>query len=234
MEIIVLILYIVTIFFLFNVFFAYKRVKQNKKLLQILDQLMNESTFYQQAQQYIETVKNKEYREKMKTFLLWADTYYQHDDLFLQHLQTLEPQYLLSSKRFLNEDAFFYLYIAIPNRLYRNHKQTLIDQLNQTLQFLTPSIENRLFYCIHNDNLAFYQNQFHIQNYQSILDGDYGQFVYEKQLIAMYKNICATMLYRIYQIEKNQPEMQKLEDMVQSFMHTKLGERFCDEIGLEK
>ncbi len=213
-----------------------KRNTRNKRMLAVLDKFHDEQAFYQAADAFLNSEKDNEYSSKTRILRLWADIRYEHDEEFFKDLEALDLTPIVNEKTIqLNEDSLFYMFLAIPNRLYYRKRMDLLEPLDDKLKEIDEKTASLLVRKISEENRKYYN---HIGDlgkefYTKVLIGDYGQYFYSKHLIAMYKRIVATMLARIALDEGNQEEFNAQLSFLEVFETSPLGERWLMELGIE-
>lgn len=206
------------------------RSRKNKAMLNILALLDTEEDFYQAADTYIHTEKSAEFIAKVEVLRLFADAYYNKEQTFLSHLESFDPSALLN-KNNENEDSFFYLYLAIPNRLWYNDRMNLNNLLEKKMLPLQNKKQNLLSFAMHQANHLYYTNQEDGGKAfdESILNGEYGSYSYSKQLIALYKCMAATALVRIAKDHHDGDTIRSYTPLLQNFRQSRLGSRWLIE-----
>lgn len=214
----------------------FARSRKNKAMLEILALLDTESAFYPAANAYIASEKSAEFRTKVEVLRLFADAYYKKDTDFLSHLESLNPAFLLTGSRGLeNEDSFFYLYLAIPNRLWYNGRMDLNAALTEKLQPLAATMQTTLLFAMNKANQLYYDKQEDGGKAfdEAVLNGEYGHYRYSRQLISLYKYMVRTVLVRL---AKDRDDMEAIRLHAQSFHdfhQSRLGARWLKEWGVD-
>lgn len=230
-----------TIYLIMKMFKMSKRNNRNKRMLAVLDQFSDEEAFYKAADEMIATEKDAEYVNKTRVLRIWADVRYEHDEMFKKDLELLDLKELVTDKPNaskavdLNEDSLFYLYLAIPNRLYYRNRLDLLEPLDQKLKDCDEETKTMLVRGIAKHNRMYYNHEGDLGEsfYKNVLAGDYGEYRYSKHLISMYKRIVATMLGRIA-LDRNDLEMfEEQLSFMEVFENSPLGERWLMELDIE-
>ena len=234
-------LIVLTLFFASKILKLSGRTKENKKMLKILDSFDDRDTFFSSADEFISTEKNQEFVNKVAVLRLWGDAYYERDEEFRTHLQEVNIDGLLNpdgkNRGYeINEDSFFYLYLAIPNRLYYRKRDDLREMLYERMEAYDTANENALLRKICQENMKFYDRKedFGKQFINSLLEGEYGGFKYSKQLIGLYKHCEEGILAVILKEEGDEEGYQEcLNNLDQFAKNTRLGKRWTKELGIE-
>ena len=158
-----LVMFAISAYMLYRIFMLTGRQKSNKKMLAILDQFDDEQGFFEAANQFIETEKDAEFVQKVSVLRLWGDTFYEKDEDFKKHLAELNIDTLLNpdgkNKGFSqNEDSFFYLYMAIPNRLNYRKAEGFRKLLHEKLSAYDEANAQVLLKKIYEENKKYYDN----------------------------------------------------------------------------
>lgn len=220
-----------------RLFLLEKRARKNRKILMALNELPNEDSFFYQLEILMKDEASLEFLEKLRVIQLWGDVYHQRFEAFQEHLKELNLNYLIrargtKTKIGINEDSFFYLYLVIPNRLFYSHQEELRRQLYEKMHPFHLFTDKHLFAWIKDANMNFYNHDKDRgkEIYEAILNGEYGGYLYSKQLIGLYKDIVATMLAKLSEdigpLELSKEEFERIDTFAQS----KLGERWMKEI----
>jgi hypothetical protein len=234
-------LIVLTLFFASKILKLSGRTKENKKMLKILDSFDDRDTFFSSADEFISTEKNQEFVNKVAVLRLWGDAYYERDEGFRTHLQEVNIDGLLNpdgkNRGYeMNEDSFFYLYLAIPNRLYYRKRDDLRSLLYERMEAYEAANENALLRKICQENKKFYdrKDDFGKSFIKSLLDGEYGGFKYSKQLIGLYKHCEEGILAVILKEEGDEEGCEECMNNLSDFAkNTRLGKRWTKELGIE-
>ena len=216
------------------------RSKQNKKMLEILDQFDDKDTFFSRAEEYISTSRDAEYVQKVSVLRLWGDAFYERDEDFLKHLSELDIDVLLNPdgrhKGYTaNEDSFFYLYMALANRLFFRKRNDLRDVLYEKLQGYEERNRDTLLRKICEENRKYYAGTDDRGEafMRSLLEGDYGGYQYSRQLVGLYKHCEEALLANICRDRGDLQGYQECVDDLDDFgRNTRLGRRWLKECGI--
>ena len=226
----------------FWIAFQYIMIKrgnlQGQYLNAMLKSLNDEEQFFIAAKEGLEKEKNPEFLEKIKLMKAWGEAYYEHFDAYAETIETVDLQRLVSngkkSRVKENEDAFFYLHLIIPNRLYGCGQKELLNSLQEKMESIKKETENTLTYHIFEANMNYYNRTGDLgeQIYGEVLSGDYGGYTYSKQLIGIYKNIVTAMLAAVYKETGDNRRYNELNDDLTFFASMPLGLRWLKALGL--
>ena len=230
-----------TLFFAFRIMKLGRRTKENKKMLKILDSFDEREEFFRSADEFIATEKNQEFVNKVAVLRLWGDAFYERDEEFKTHLKEVNIGGLLNpdgkNKGYdMNEDSFFYLYLAIPNRLYYRKRDDLRSMLYERMAEYDTVNENTVLKKLCEENKKFYDN---IEDrgkefISKLLSGEYGGYKYSKQLIGLYKH-CEEAILAVLKREEGDEEgyQECLRNLEHFAKETRLGRRWTKELGIE-
>ena len=230
-----------SVYMFYRVFQLSGRGRLNKEMLKILDKIDNRDEFFASADEFIEVSKDPEYGQKVRVLRLWGDVFYERDEEFKEHLEDLNIDILLQPAKknqgfANNEDSFFYLYEAMPNRLYSRGRRDLRKLLDEKLSSYEEVNGDTLLKRLHDENAKFYdrtgdQGQEFIK---SLLAGEYAGYRYSKQLIGLYKNCEEAILAAQYKEAGNTEGYEECLGNLRNFAtNTRLGMRWLKELGLE-
>ncbi len=209
--------------------------KRSSHLTNLMNSFDQEETFFELAEKAETEEKDAEYLQKCRVIHVWGAAYYNRSEDFKNTLDKLDLNILTSKdgKIAINEDAFFYLYLIIPHFLYTQNHLEQVQLLNEKLS--TVQASDTLIYTLSKENEKFYKNEDDLGKafYEKVLNGEYSEYKYSKQLIGLYKNIISSMLAAIYKKEGNTDKFNDILLEVREFAKTPLGDRWIKELGLD-
>jgi hypothetical protein len=225
----------------YRVFQLSGRGRLNKEMLKILDKMDDRDAFFANADEFINVSKDPEYGQKVRVLRLWGDVFYERDEEFKEHLEDLNIDILLQPTKknqgfANNEDSFFYLYMAIPNRLNYRGRNDLRKLHEEKIAAYAEVNGDTLLKAIHDENRKFYdrtddRGQAFIKQ---LLAGEYAGYRYSKQLIGLYKNCEEAILAAQYRDEGNTEGYEEcLKDIHNFATNTRLGIRWLKELHIE-
>ena len=231
----------ITVYMFWRVIVLSGRGRLNKKMLGILGKFDDEEVFFTEADAFINENKDPEYGQKVRVLRIWGDAFYERDEAFKEHLEDLNIDALLSAGKknqgfSNNEDSFFYLYVAIPNRLYYRGRRDLRTILDEKLSAYEEVNGDTLLKKLYDENRKFYDrtDDQGREFIRSLLAGDYSGYRYSKQLIGLYKNCEEGILAAQYREEGNTEKYEEcLADLKNFAENTRLGARWLTELGIE-
>lgn len=216
-----------------------RQSNDNNRMVRMLDAFQNEEEFFQTANEVISTETSPVLLEKEKVIKLWGEAYHNHEEDFKNTLSEIKLEEFLRAPKGrkpydANEDAFFYLYLVIPNNLYSKGRFDLIDLVNEKLKSVEDIFQTALVKKLSEENLKYYRKEEDKgkEFYKRVIEGDYAEYDYSKQLIRLYKGIVGAMLVSL--CDENE-EKELYEDAIaaaESFNQTNLGKRWLNEINV--
>ena len=236
-----IVLIAISVFMFYRVIKLSGRGKLNKQMLAVLDQFDDRDAFFEQAETFIAEQKDPEYVQKMKVLRLWGDAFYERDEEYKEHLADIDFSALLNpdgkNKGYsANEDSFFYMYLALPNRFYYRRRNDLRSLLDEKLKECEEANRDALLETIYHENQKFYDrtDDFGKAFITRLLDGEYGGYRYSKQLIGLYKHCEEAILAVLRKEEGDEAGFQECMESLKSFAeNTRLGKRWTKELGIE-
>ncbi|MBP3892280.1 MAG: hypothetical protein J6D29_08900 [Solobacterium sp.] len=238
MNLLTMVMVMLVVYTVFNVLVLSKQRQKGNEISNLLDVFQEEDTFFSKASELIEKETTPGTKEKIRVLKLWGEAYYGKEDAFKQTLNDLDvTNMFMKAKNPIEayEDAFFYLCMAIPNRLYSDGKMALLDLLENKMDVYKETLENTLVYRIGKENSKFYhrQDDFGKGFLESVIEGEYAGFTYSKQLIGIYKDVVSTVLAAIYKEEGNKAKLEEQYPFLERFQQSALGERMLKELKIE-
>lgn len=246
MNWVMLIMTVFMIYLIIKILMESKRNGMNRKMLNVLDTFSYDpegNEFYTKADEFLANEKNVEFLNKVRVLRLWADAYHEKKDEFKKDLETIDLDALVigdgkgknGNQIEMNEDSFFYLYLAIPNRLHSDGDEEDLKLHYEKLAHIQDLMANRLVKVISDANRKYFAHEGDCGKafYTSVLDGDYGQYAYSKELIGIYKNVVTCMISRIALDENDQKAFEEQVPELRSFAKSNLGKRFAKELGID-
>lgn len=224
----------------YNIFMLSKRNKKNRRLITLFDTIDNEEVFFKMCDEFIDGVNDEEFVTKGLIFKLWGLARYQHFDKFIETLDKVNLSTMIYHKQRLdgaelNEDSFYYICIGIPHLLYINKRLDLLKLVEDKIASVSCNIDNRLVKVIGDNNYKYYYHKDDLGRgfYEAVLEGDYSQYKYSKQLIGMFKSIVSCMLGRIYLDNDEKDKYENVKPDIINFNKSKLGKNLISELNLD-
>ena len=238
MNLTMLILAVLAVYMFLKVHTMSVRNKEIGQVLKMMDHLDNAEEFYRLADEEVQNARTGEYRNKALTLKLFGDAYFRRQDQFRADLEQLDPEplYMQNGKQniIFNEDSFFYLFLAIPNKLFHTDSTELIEPLFTKMDAYADPLDELLVsklgheakkYYLHTDDLG---KTF----FKQFLDGEYAGYRYNTQLIGIYKNIAMAFLTRFAMDEGQEGIPEEYADEMRIFAQSTLGKRWLEELAI--
>lgn len=238
MEFIIL---IVVAYMMFKIFVLNKRTKKSKKLIEVVNSIGDVNDFFDKVNAFEEEMKdNPEFLNKGRVIHLWGMAFHNVYGQFDEVLQSIDIDAMIDhSKSSIsiqeNEDAFFYLYLGIPNILEKNAHPEYRKKLKEKMQAYDETFHNQLVKVLGDAVDLYYENAGDkgLSFYEKFLSGDYGDYQYSKSLIGLYKSIANAQAAKIYKDENNMEKYEECVPMLENFSTSGIGERWMQQLGLE-
>ena len=229
---------VLLVFMLVRSYNIIKLGKKNKVVVEALQKVADETEFDEFIDQNQKTA-DEVVKNKLNVIKLWGKAFHKHAEEYDNILEDTNLDYLFrEGKNGLtiesNEDAFFYLSLAIPNMLYGNglneERKKVWEKLNTKKDLLDDQLVVKIGEACEKyyDGIGDKGQSF----FEKVLEGDYGEFKYTKSLIGLYKEICTTMLYKIYD-EKNDERKEECKPTVELFATRGVGDRWLHAMNIE-
>lgn len=210
-----------------------KRFKQNKKYIDCYEAILNDKEdAYDHVNEFIQTEKTQEFKNKGKVLKLyyemWKDIDYKStlEDIDLKSIFCKKDK-IDNNLVNLNSDTFVFIILAMGKANVKNNSEvidTLVDKLNEI-----SGLEQHLEY---QEIIAYtkaLQNKDDKGNaiMNSLLDGTYTEYIYEKNMIGLYKRIAAAILDY-----NEQPFDEFFKEDLYNFAKSIIGESILKDLGL--
>ena len=212
--------------------------KKNRAIVEAIQKVEDENEF----NEYIDSIRDSasdEMKLKLDIVSLWGKAVHKHTEGYEEKINSLDLKTIIKeTKKGLsiegNEDSFFYLALAIPNILYGNNLTEERKMVEKKLLEVDEEVKDQLIIEIGKNCDNYYNGEINKAQsfFEKVLDGDYAEYTYSKQLIGLYKEICNAMLYKIYE-EKNDPRKEELLDLLKIFASRGVGNRWLKALGVE-
>ncbi len=231
-----ILLYILMLFLIFRLFAQRRQNVNMSKFIELVKLVNNEEEFLRKSQEEIDASETDEERTKFQVLRLWGIAQHARYDEFDFDglLQDIELKYLFENSKMNNDDTLFYFFLAIPNILYRDQETEKMAAMFDKMEDYLPQFENRLDYEIGKANREFYEGDQEkaVVFYEKVMEGDYGEYTYSKQLIGLYKETVAIMLLKYYQDNGNDEKFKEYESLGAEYYTTRIGGNMIKNINL--
>lgn len=232
-----ILLYVVMIYMIFRMFSMNKGVNRRRKIIYVVNQIQDEAAFYEAADELISSEEDEVIRNKTRIIRLWGTVYHKNLDHFEEDLNEIDLEPLFIDKKGVvtietDEDSFFYLLLTMPNMLYGLGRDDLRSKVFEKVSQYEDRLNNKLIMAIAEHCNLFYDGKDDLgeEFFRNIDQGEYPGYMYSKQLIGIYKNICDTMLCRI--LSDRNEDYSEFEIYAESFAKTGVGKRWIEVLGL--
>ena len=239
MNIWTLVMIFLAAYLFMQVFMVSRQRGGNNRMMRMLEDFKEEEKFFETANEIISTENKEDLLEKEKVIKLWGEAYHNHDEDFPKTLESIKLETFLGTPGVKKayeayEDALFYLYLVIPNHLNSKGKEELQKELSKRLESIEEPLKQTLVQQINKANTQYYKNEGDCGKafYEKVMDGDYGEWEYSKQLIGFYKGVVAAMLLSLYEKQNEKDKYGDLLPAVEAFAQSALGKRWLEEIHL--
>ncbi|MBQ6452102.1 MAG: hypothetical protein IJJ29_09300, partial [Solobacterium sp.] len=232
---------IFVLFMIYMIFRTWLQVRRNgetNKIMRIMDHFQDEDQFFTLADEIISTNPQPEFQNKARVLRIFGDANYRRHEDFIKDLGDLDLQALYMKKNQVNleynEDSFFYLFAAIANKLYSIGDTEMIAPLYEKLDQHT-ALDRLLISKIGHEAKKFYlkEDDYGKKFFEDMLEGEYAGYVYNKQLIGIYKSIVTSLLARMALDEGDEAKYKEYEPELQAFTASGLGKRWLRELNIE-
>ena len=236
---ITILLYIVILVGLVRVIMLSLKTAKIKKIVTAVQNVFDRDKFYSFIDETMPKLKEEEYMNKMRVVKLWGEIYHNDFDMMEDTLNEIEIDKILKNKKGKyvlreNEDALFYLCLAIPNGLYGKGQNDFRKKVEAKVNEFDEDLKDQLVYAVGKACTDYYDdtNNKGREFFEKVIDGDYGDYAYSKQLIGMYKNICSAMLYNKHKEEESE-RFEEIREDVKYFKTMGAGKRWFISEGLQ-
>ena len=207
-----------------------QRYKHNKEYISIFNAMLErEDDAYSRLNDFINNEKSEEFKNKGRIIKIFADL---ENDLDPSAIETLEPKEIFyHNGRFasrllaMNCDSFVWLYLVLA-RARRLSRFDVIDDLSEKMKMMpemAKRIEFQLFFAI--EDALCEKDDAGVGFLSCLLEGDYADMKYEKNLIGLFKRFAsATLAYA------GEPMDDYFRNDLHSFAATKIGRTYMQEL----
>ena len=233
--------FIFVLFMIYMIFRTWLQVRRNgetNKIMRIMDHFQDEEQFFTLADEIISTNPKPEFQNKARVLRIFGDANYRRHEDFMKDLGELDIRALYVKNNQVNleynEDSFFYLFAAIANKLYSIGDTEMIAPLYEKLDQHTD-LDRLLISKIGHEAKKFYlkEDDYGKKFFEDMLEGEYAGYVYNKQLIGIYKSIVTSLLARMALDEGDEAKYKEYEPELQAFTASGLGKRWLRELNIE-
>lgn len=233
MDIFLILLYAVMIYMIFRMLAMRKVNKKMSKLIDLVKVLEDREAFMTKADENIEAAATDEERTKFQILKLWGLCYHKEYENYERLLDEINPSVLIASKS-TNDDSFFYLLLAVPNILQADERWDELKKLEEKTENNREEFEKRLDYQISVHCLKYYRNEDDkgFAFFESVMEGNYGEYFYNRQLIGLYKETVATMLIKEYENKGDMEHYDEMKSICEQYQQTRIGDMWLKNMGI--
>ncbi len=237
-----IIIYLILILLIVRMFLMSKRTKKSKKLIDVVNSIGDKDEFFHNMEEFEETMKDdEEFLNKGRVIKLWGYAFHNEFLDFENVLNSINVDKLMIHNKNgtvsinENEDAFFYLYLGIPNILEKDGMPLYRRQLKEKMDQYSDVLKNQLVKELGEEVNKFYENEDDkgLNFYEDLLSGNYSQYQYSKSLIGIYKSIANATAAYLYKEQGNTEKYDECKPMLENFAKSGIGERWIKQLGLE-
>lgn len=210
-----------------------KRYKQNKEYISIYQSVLNnEENSYNLVKNFIENEKTQEFKNKGKIIKLYSelcndiDSFGTIDDIDLNSIFCKKGQ-VDKEMTNLNVDSFVFIALAIA-KAFEKKKEDVIVKIIDKLK----GVEGLKTHLEYNTIISFANSLLSIEDkgipmMRSLLEGTYTDYVYEKNMIGLFKRIASTTLaYNNLDFEEY------FKQDLYNFAQSLIGEKLLQSLGM--
>lgn len=236
-----ILLYAIVIYMVFNILRNSKAQKRRQVLVECVNSIKERDMFFEKVNAIIAANgEDTNLLNKAYVIKLWGMAYHSEYEEFGATLELLNVDALLTTKKNnqvsigQNEDSFFYLYLGIPNILYRDHREDLLDLMIEKMQGVNSVLSSQLVYALSVEVNKFYKKEddLGVAFYQKLLDGNYAEYSYAKSMIGLYKSIANATAARIYLDQNDTAKYQETEGLLKDFNLNGVGSRWLETLNI--
>lgn len=219
-----------------------KRTKKSRQLIAVVNSISDKEEFFQNIESFEETMKDDaEFLNKGRVIHVWGMAFHKVIDGLDDEIDAIDLNALIKQGRKSSidiaedEDSFFYMYLAIPNILDKNGMIMYRKKLREKIETVSNELNDQLVKNIGDALNLFYEKKEDkgLSFFEKVLNGEYGEYAYSKQLIGLYKSICAAQAAYIYKETNNTEKYNDLQDYLENFSTSGLGERWLKSLDIE-
>ena len=227
-----IIIYLILVLMIVRMFLMSKRTNKSKKLIDVVNSVGDKEEFFENMKQFEEEMKDdNEFLNKGRVIHLWGLAFHNEFEEFDEVMNSIDVDRMMTHEK----DAFFYLYLGIPNILEKDGKPDYRRKLNEKMDQYKDILKNQLVRVEAEAINQFYEKEGDqgLAFYESLLAGDYSQYQYSKSLIGLYKSIANATAAVIYKENDQTEKYEECKPMLENFAKSGIGERWMKQLGLE-
>ena len=232
-----ILLYMLLTYMILNMFMQSRRAGKTNVLVELLKMIDDKDAFFAKADQMIAETESEVAKNKYRVLRLYGRVCHKMYDSVVDELNEIDLDALLKDGDMTeNEDSFFYLYITLPMMLHGDGRDDLRAPIREKLAKYDETLDKAMLVRLSRACDKFFDQVDDLgkSTFYAFWEGDYAGLTYNKQLIGVYKNICASCLAWFYKKEDNTAEYEDLMSILQDFANTGIGEKWLKALDLYK
>ena len=237
-----IIIYLILVMMIIRMFIMNKRTKKSRKLIEVVNSIGDKDEFFENMKTFEESMKDdEEFLNKGRVIKLWGYAFHNEFLDFESTLDSIDVDKLMSHGKngsisiSENEDAFFYLYLGIPNILEKDEMPLYRRKLKEKMDTYSDVLKDQLVKVLGNEVNKFYEGEDDkgLAFYEELLAGNYSEYQYSKSLIGIYKSIANATAAYLYKQSGEKEKYEECVPMLENFAKSGIGERWIKQLGLE-
>ena len=240
MNITTILLVVAAVYCIFRLISMQKDARINKKILRILGAFGDKQAFEEALNQEFSPENTPEYTARLQALRVWGGAYHDDEDMFREGLANMDVSVLLTgdpqrSAEGLNESTFFWLLLFAPNNLYSKNRMDQLSEIYEKMEPYRDQLEHEMVWQLALANKAYYEKSGDLGRafYERVMEGDYADLHYTKDLIGIYKHIITAMQCRIWLDEGDTEKYEESIGVLDEFRKAPLGKRWLEELGMK-
>ena len=239
MNLSTILLVVAAVFCIYRLISMQKESKTNKKILRILSAFGNKEEFEEALNQEFTPENTPEYTARLQALRTWGGAYHDDEEMFHEGLANMDVSALLigdgqKNAVGLNESTFFWVLLFAPNNLYSKGRLDQIDEIFAKMEPYSEQLEHEMVWQLALANRDYYKKNgdWGRAFYDRVMEGDYADLHYTKDLIGIYKHIITAMQCRIWLDEGETEKYEESTGVLDEFRKAPLGKRWMEELAL--
>ena len=215
-----ILLYVLLAYMVMNMFAQSKRAGKESALVSLVKLIDEKDEFFERVNTLIEGAQSDVMANKFKVLRLWGDAYHGVFDAFDNDLKDIDFDLLVHDGDIgENEDSFLYLYITIPFLLHQRGRDDLRSVIREKMNAYDDVTKGQMLPLLASaaDKFFLQEGDLGEATFRMIWEGDYAGMKYNKQLISVYKGICAACLAWIARENDREEEYTDFMSCLDSF-----------------
>ncbi len=240
MNITTILLVAAAIYCIYRLIAMQKETNTNKKILKILNAFGDKPAFAEALNEEFSPENTPEYMARLQALRVWGGAFHDDEDMLREGLDSLDVSVLLTgdgqrSAVGMNESVFFWLLLFAPNTLYSKNRMDLANAIYEKVEPYRDELEHEMVWQLALANRAYYEKSGDLGRafYDRVMEGDYADLSYTKDLIGIYKHIITAMQCRIWLDEGDTEKYDEAAGMLDEFRRAPLGQRWLKELGMK-